>query len=56
MPTEAEIAAECERIRAGLSDEELNGRYVGPGRIPWRVPGVDRHSKIVDREAMPKIR
>ena len=40
VPTPAMIEAECEKIRAGLSEKELRRRCMLPQSVRWRLPDV----------------
>jgi hypothetical protein len=53
VPTLEEIAAETAEIRATWDDDTRERRAVTKGTVPWRPPGADRHSEIVDRADNP---
>lgn len=41
LPSPEEIAAECERIRAGWTAEQLRRSRTHSGHVPWSLPTIN---------------
>ena len=40
LPTQEQIREQCEKIKAGLTEEQLNSRMANYQAIPWLPPLV----------------
>lgn len=54
-PSPEQIRAACRQIQSDWSEDDLDRRCPGRGRVEWHAPGASRYADVVDRETVTEF-